>query len=73
MIVDSDQTASQILEIMNRKKMPGEVTFLPLNKLRNPPVNYPPDHAVRIQRGMCVTHSIIFTPGCYADDKSATI
>ena len=54
MIVDSDQTASQILEIMNRKKMPGEVTFLPLNKLRTPPVNYP-DHTVRIQKGLvCV-------------------
>lgn len=40
-IVDSDRTASQILSIMNKQKMAGEVTFLPLNKLNPPSVQYP--------------------------------
>ena len=41
MIVDTDRTASQILSIMNKQKLPGEVTFLPLNKLNPPNVEYP--------------------------------
>ena len=40
-IVDSDQTASQILAIMNKQKMAGEVTFLPLNKLQFSSTRYP--------------------------------
>ena len=40
-IVDTDRTASQILSIMNKQKLPGEVTFLPLNKLSPPDVEYP--------------------------------
>lgn len=40
-MVDSDRTASQILSIMNRSKMGGEVTFLPLNKLQPPNPHYP--------------------------------
>ena len=40
-IVDTDRTASQILSIMNKQKLPGEVTFLPLNKLNPPTVDYP--------------------------------
>ena len=40
-IVDTDRTASQILSIMNKQKLPGEVTFLPLNKLNPPDVDYP--------------------------------
>ena len=40
-IVDNDRTASQILSIMNKQKLPGEVTFLPLNKLNPPDVEYP--------------------------------
>ena len=40
-IVDSDRTASRILSIMNQKKLDGEVTFLPLNKLIPPTGSYP--------------------------------
>ena len=40
-IVDTDRTASQILSVMNKQKMPGEVTFLPLNKLQSSTPEYP--------------------------------
>nr|QIC49990.1 structural maintenance of chromosomes protein 3 [Actinia equina] len=40
-IVDSDKTAAQILSTMNRQKMPGEVTFMPLNKLKFRPTGFP--------------------------------
>ncbi|KAL5470715.1 hypothetical protein EMCRGX_G028721 [Ephydatia muelleri] len=39
-IVDSDKTASQILSQMNKQKLPGEVTFLPLNKLQSSPLQH---------------------------------
>lgn len=39
-IVDSDKTASQILSQMNKQKLPGEVTFLPLNKLQSSPIQH---------------------------------
>ena len=41
MIVDTDKTASNILSIMNKQKMSGEVTFMPLNKLKYSEVEYP--------------------------------
>jgi structural maintenance of chromosome 3 (chondroitin sulfate proteoglycan 6) len=47
-IVDTDRTASQILSIMNKQKLPGEVTFLPLNKLNPPNMEYPNAKNVRI-------------------------
>ncbi|KXJ23506.1 structural maintenance of chromosomes protein 3 [Exaiptasia diaphana] len=40
-IVDNDKTAAQILSTMNRQKMPGEVTFMPLNKLKFKPTKFP--------------------------------
>lgn len=40
-VVDTDRTAAQILSIMNKQKMSGEVTFLPLNKLQPPNTTYP--------------------------------
>ena len=40
-IVDTDRTASQILSVMNKQKMAGEVTFLPLNKLQPSTPEYP--------------------------------
>ena len=40
-IVDTDKTASQILSIMNKNKMNGEVNFLPLNRLSYKEVQYP--------------------------------
>lgn len=40
-LVDSDKTAAQILSIMNKHKLPGEVTFMPLNKLQSKEQQYP--------------------------------
>ena len=40
-VVDTDRTASQILSIMNKQKLHGEVTFLPLNKLNPSNPHYP--------------------------------
>ena len=39
--MDTDKTASNILAIMNKQKMSGEVTFMPLNKLKYSEVDYP--------------------------------
>ena len=40
-IVDSDKVGTQILKEMNRQKLPGEVTFMPLNRLHVKEQNYP--------------------------------
>lgn len=45
-IVDTDKTASQILSIMNKNKMNGEVNFLPLNRLSYKEVQYPTSNDV---------------------------
>lgn len=33
-IVESDKVGTQILKEMNKQKLPGEVTFMPLNRLQ---------------------------------------
>ncbi|KDR15942.1 hypothetical protein L798_09869, partial [Zootermopsis nevadensis] len=43
-IVDSDKVGTQILKEMNRQKLPGEVTFMPLNRLHVKDQNYPQTH-----------------------------
>ncbi|GLV31613.1 Structural maintenance of chromosomes 3 [Carabus blaptoides fortunei] len=43
-IVDSDKVGTQILKEMNRQKLPGEVTFMPLNRLYTKAQNYPNDN-----------------------------
>ena len=40
-VVDSDHTASRIMACMNKEKLPGEITFLPLSILKPPSVHYP--------------------------------
>ena len=47
MIVDSDRTATDILKIMNRRKMPGSATFMPLNKMFTRETEYP-THSVSV-------------------------
>lgn len=42
-IVESDKVGTQILKEMNRQKLPGEVTFIPLNRMFCKPQNYPND------------------------------
>lgn len=39
-MVDTDETATKLLEHLNREKS-GRVTFMPLNRLRVKPVDYP--------------------------------
>lgn len=39
-MVDNDDTASKILEVMNRERS-GRVTFMPLNRLKSIAVQYP--------------------------------
>ncbi|KAK3095501.1 hypothetical protein FSP39_015420 [Pinctada imbricata] len=40
-IVDSDRTGTKILTEMNRLRLPGEVTFMPLNRLDSRETQYP--------------------------------
>lgn len=40
-VVDSDKVGTQILKEMNRQKLAGEVTFMPLNRLHVREMNYP--------------------------------
>ena len=40
-IVDTDKIAAHILSIMNKHKLPGEVTFMPLNRLQSKEHEYP--------------------------------
>jgi len=40
-IVDDDKIGSHILSIMNKQKMPGEVTFMPLSRLQFRDIDYP--------------------------------
>ncbi|XP_065334483.1 structural maintenance of chromosomes protein 3 [Cloeon dipterum] len=40
-IVDSDKVGTQILKEMNKQKLPGEVTFMPLNRLNVKDIAYP--------------------------------
>lgn len=40
-VVDSDRTGTAILQEMNRQHLPGEVTFMPLNRLDNRDTIYP--------------------------------
>ncbi|CAN7999301.1 unnamed protein product, partial [Ixodes pacificus] len=40
-IVDSDRIGTKILQEMNRQQLPGEVTFMPLNRLMYKDVQYP--------------------------------
>lgn len=39
-VVDTDETATTVLEILQREKA-GRVTFMPLNRLRSKPINMP--------------------------------
>lgn len=40
-ITDTDKTASQLLQYINKMKLPGEVNLMPLNKLNVRDLNYP--------------------------------
>ena len=40
-MVDTDRTGTKILQEMNRLRLPGEVTFMPLNRLDAQETYYP--------------------------------
>ena len=40
-IVRDDKVGTQILKEMNRQKLSGEVTFMPLNRLQVKDIEYP--------------------------------
>lgn len=42
-VIESDKVGTQILKEMNRQKLPGEVTFMPLNRLNVREIDYPSD------------------------------
>ncbi|XP_060524565.1 structural maintenance of chromosomes protein 3 [Cylas formicarius] len=42
-VVDSERVGTQILKEMNRQKLPGEVTFMPLDRLNVREIDYPND------------------------------
>lgn len=46
-VIESDRVGTQILKEMNKQKLPGEVTFMPLNRLNVRDIEYPND-AVRL-------------------------
>ena len=50
MVVDSDKTATELLKIMNRRKMPGSATFMPLNKLNARRTTYPDNSVIGVHR-----------------------
>eukprot|EP00047_Mylnosiga_fluctuans_P012714 m.27489 g.27489 ORF g.27489 m.27489 type:complete len:1202 (-) comp4429_c0_seq1:98-3703(-) len=45
-VVDTDVTASKILAIMKERRLPGRVTFLPLNRLHPKEAKFPEDESV---------------------------
>lgn len=40
-IVESDKIGTQILKEINNQNLPGEVTFMPLNRLTTRDIRYP--------------------------------
>ncbi|KAI9202171.1 structural maintenance of chromosome protein [Polychytrium aggregatum] len=42
-VVDTDETATRVLEALNRERV-GRLTFMPLNRLKTKPVEYPVSH-----------------------------
>lgn len=40
-IVDTDRTAAQILNHFNHMKLPGEISFMPLNKINPKDIRFP--------------------------------
>lgn len=42
-VIESDKVGTQILKEMNKQKLPGEVTFMPLNRLNVRDIPYPND------------------------------
>lgn len=48
-IVENDKVGTKILQEMNKLKLPGEVTFMPLNRLYTKDIQYPDSNVSSIQ------------------------
>jgi len=55
-IVDTDRTGTILLKEMNRLHLPGEVTFMPLNRLENRDTRYP-----NTQDAVAMLHKLEYT------------
>ena len=51
-IVDTDETGTKLLKEMNRLRLPGEVTFMPLNRLDNRDTRYPDTNVSEMIRNL---------------------
>jgi len=49
-IIDNDKTGSTILSHINKMGLPGEITFMPLNRLKFNDVQYPTSPVSRIKQ-----------------------
>ena len=58
-IVDTDRTGTKILQEMNRLRLPGEVTFMPLNRLDAQETYYPETNVI-IPSVLLLVHSVEF-------------
>lgn len=47
-IVENDKVGTRILQEMNKMKLPGEVTFMPINRLFSKDINYPEAQVIDI-------------------------
>ena len=47
-IVENDKVGTRILQEMNKMKLPGEVTFMPINRLFSKDINYPEAQVIHI-------------------------
>ncbi|VVC99705.1 unnamed protein product [Leptidea sinapis] len=56
-IVESDTVGTKILKEMNRQNLPGEVTFMPLNRLQVRDMNYPNDN-----NAIAMVHKLKYDP-----------
>lgn len=73
-IVENDKVGTKILQEMNKLKLPGEVTFMPLNRLYTKDITYPDS-----QVSQCLSTDSFDTlpystfPGCHPNDQSTSV
>lgn len=73
-IVESDRIGTQILKEINNQNLPGEVTFMPLNRLTVRDIRYPQSRVCIIvilanKHIILISQWLLFFSflGCYSD------
>lgn len=61
-VVDSDQTAAELLEKKKAAGLPGKITIMPLNRLTPPSPSYPQDTNSVIPLIQCIQYDATFEP-----------